>query len=90
MPDDLAQLRNIARKPRFDATLRRQTHRTHRMTHYRASPTTSCGQLPYPFYILRHFDSVGLGRLFAQGSIDEITDNEAVQEIYLGKGYHAH
>ena len=31
-----------------------------------------------------------LGRLFAQGSIDEITANEAVQEIYLGKGHHGH
>ena len=29
-----------------------------------------------------------LGRLFAQGTIEEITANEAVQEIYLGKGHH--
>jgi ABC-type uncharacterized transport system ATPase subunit len=40
--------------------------------------------------IARHVSVLHLGRLFAQGSIDEITDNEAVQEIYLGKGYHAH
>ena len=31
-----------------------------------------------------------LGRLFAQGSIEEIVANEAVQEIYLGKAHHAH
>jgi ABC-type uncharacterized transport system ATPase subunit len=40
--------------------------------------------------IARKVSVLHLGRLFAQGSIDEITANEAVQEIYLGKGYHAH
>ena len=30
-----------------------------------------------------------LGKLFAEGSIDEITDNEDVQAIYLGKGHDA-
>jgi ABC-type uncharacterized transport system ATPase subunit len=34
--------------------------------------------------IARQVSVLHLGRLFAQGSIDQITDNEAVQEIYLG------
>jgi ABC-type uncharacterized transport system ATPase subunit len=37
--------------------------------------------------IARQVSVLHLGRLFAQGSIDEITANEAVQEIYLGKGH---
>jgi branched-chain amino acid transport system ATP-binding protein len=40
--------------------------------------------------IARTVSVLHLGRLFAQGSIDEITANEAVQEIYLGKGHHGH
>jgi len=40
--------------------------------------------------IARQVSVLHLGRLFAQGSIDEIIANEAVQEIYLGKGHHAH
>ena len=36
--------------------------------------------------IARQVSVLHFGRLFAQGGIDEITDNEAVQEIYLGKG----
>ncbi len=31
-----------------------------------------------------------VGKLFAQGDIATISDSEAVQEIYLGKGQHAH
>ena len=30
------------------------------------------------------------GRVFAQGSIDEIIGNEDVLGIYLGKGHHGH
>jgi len=40
--------------------------------------------------IARQVSVLHLGRLFAQGSIDQITDNVAVQEIYLGKGHHGH
>jgi branched-chain amino acid transport system ATP-binding protein len=40
--------------------------------------------------IARQVSVLHLGRLFAQGSIDEIIENEAVQEIYLGKGHHVH
>jgi branched-chain amino acid transport system ATP-binding protein len=40
--------------------------------------------------IARKVSVLHLGRLFAQGSIEEIVANEAVQEIYLGKGHHAH
>jgi branched-chain amino acid transport system ATP-binding protein len=40
--------------------------------------------------IARKVSVLHLGRLFAQGSIAEIVANEAVQEIYLGKGHHAH
>src|SRR5258708_7575070 len=39
--------------------------------------------------IARQVSVLHLGRLFAQGSIDQIIGNEAVQEIYLGKGHHA-
>jgi len=38
--------------------------------------------------IARQVTVLHLGRLFAQGTIDEISANEAVQEIYLGKGHH--
>jgi branched-chain amino acid transport system ATP-binding protein len=38
--------------------------------------------------IARKVTVLHLGRLFAQGSIDEIVANEAVQQIYLGKGHH--
>lgn len=38
--------------------------------------------------IARTVSVLHFGRLFAQGSIDEITANEAVQEIYLGKSHH--
>ncbi|MBV9757541.1 MAG: ABC transporter ATP-binding protein [Alphaproteobacteria bacterium] len=37
-----------------------------------------------------HVTVLHFGRLFAQGTIDEIIVNEAVQEIYLGKGRHGH
>ncbi|MFZ1430717.1 MAG: ABC transporter ATP-binding protein [Geminicoccaceae bacterium] len=40
--------------------------------------------------IARKVSVLHFGRMFAQGSIDEITGNEAVQEIYLGKGHHGH
>jgi branched-chain amino acid transport system ATP-binding protein len=40
--------------------------------------------------IARRVSVLHLGRLFAQGSIDEITANEGVQEIYLGKVRHGH
>jgi branched-chain amino acid transport system ATP-binding protein len=40
--------------------------------------------------IARKVSVLHLGRLFAQGTIEEIVANEAVQEIYLGKGHHAH
>jgi branched-chain amino acid transport system ATP-binding protein len=38
--------------------------------------------------IARQVTVLHLGRLFAQGTIAEITANEAVQQIYLGKGHH--
>jgi branched-chain amino acid transport system ATP-binding protein len=38
--------------------------------------------------IARQVTVLHLGRVFAQGTIDEISANEAVQEIYLGKGHH--
>jgi branched-chain amino acid transport system ATP-binding protein len=40
--------------------------------------------------IARKVSVLHLGRLFAQGTIEEIVANEAVQEIYLGKGHHGH
>jgi urea transport system ATP-binding protein len=38
--------------------------------------------------IARQVTVLHLGRVFAQGTIDAISANEAVQEIYLGKGHH--
>jgi branched-chain amino acid transport system ATP-binding protein len=38
--------------------------------------------------IARQVTVLHLGRVFAQGTIEAITANEAVQEIYLGKGHH--
>jgi branched-chain amino acid transport system ATP-binding protein len=38
--------------------------------------------------IARKVSVLHLGRLFAQGTIEEIVASEAVQEIYLGKGHH--
>jgi branched-chain amino acid transport system ATP-binding protein len=40
--------------------------------------------------IARKVSVLHLGRLFAQGTIEEIVASEAVQEIYLGKAHHAH
>ncbi|HWL70687.1 MAG TPA: ABC transporter ATP-binding protein [Geminicoccus sp.] len=40
--------------------------------------------------IARQVSVLHFGKLFAQGDIDTITNDEAVQEIYLGKGHHAH
>lgn len=38
--------------------------------------------------IARQVTVLHLGRVFAQGTIEAIIANEAVQEIYLGKGHH--
>jgi ABC-type uncharacterized transport system ATPase subunit len=40
--------------------------------------------------IAKRVSVLHFGRMFAQGGIDEITADERVQEIYLGKGHHAH
>ena len=40
--------------------------------------------------IAKQVSVLHFGKLFAQGDIDTITQDEAVQEIYLGKGHHAH
>jgi ABC-type uncharacterized transport system ATPase subunit len=40
--------------------------------------------------IAKRVSVLHFGKLFAQGDIDTITQDESVQEIYLGKGHHAH
>ena len=40
--------------------------------------------------IAQHVTVLHFGKMFAQGTIDEIVANEAVQEIYLGHGHHGH